>query len=60
MESKQDFYMERRSGNERRNWHCEYDFPYVDTHGMLVVSDRRKSDERRSIPIGATASPVVN
>jgi len=59
MESQQDLYMERRSGNERRNWHCEYDFPYVDTHGMLVIRDRRKSDERRSIPIVATASSVV-
>ena len=59
MKSQQDFYMERRSGNERRNWHCEYDFPYVDTHGMLVVSDRRKSDERRSMPLVATASSVV-
>ena len=59
MESQQDLYMERRSGNERRNWHCEYDFPYVDTHGMLVIRDRRKSDERRSIPIVAIASSVV-
>ena len=59
MESKRDYYMERRSGSDRRNWHCEYEFPYVDTHGILVISDRRKSDERRGIPIIATASSIV-
>jgi len=59
MESKQDCYMERRSGNDRRNWHCEYEFPYVDTHGMLVINDRRKSDERRGITMVATASSLV-
>ena len=59
MASQQDYYMDRRSGNDRRNWHCEYDFPYVDTHGILVIRDRRKSNERREIPIVAATSSVV-
>ncbi len=53
MESKQDHYMERREGIDRRNWHCEYDFPYVDSHGILVTNDRRDGDERRNIAIAA-------
>ena len=60
MESKQDRYMERRTGNDRRYWHCEYDFPYVDSHGILVIDDRRKGDERRCIAIIATATSVVS
>ena len=39
--------LERRSGEDRRSWQCQLDFPYVDSHGTLVVEDRRKLVERR-------------
>lgn len=39
--------VERRSGEDRRGWECHLDFPYVDSHGTLVVEDRRKKVERR-------------
>lgn len=38
---------DRRSGEDRRSWHCQLDFPYVDSHGSLVVEDRRLLVERR-------------
>lgn len=38
---------ERRCGEDRRSWECQLDFPYVDSHGTLVVEDRRKLVERR-------------
>jgi hypothetical protein len=38
---------ERRSGEDRRSWQCNLDFPYVDSHGTLVTEDRRKVAERR-------------
>ena len=38
---------ERRTGEDRRSWECQLDFPYVDSHGTLVVEDRRKLVERR-------------
>ncbi|HHI93266.1 MAG TPA: hypothetical protein ENK04_07115 [Gammaproteobacteria bacterium] len=38
---------ERRSGNDRRSWKCQLDFPYVDSHGTLVSADRRRIVERR-------------
>ena len=38
---------ERRCGEDRRSWQCNLDFPYVDSHGTLVVEDRRKIVERR-------------
>lgn len=37
----------RRSGNDRRSWECQLDFPYVDSHGTLVTEDRRQIVERR-------------
>ena len=39
--------MDRRAGEDRRSWECQLDFPYVDSHGTLVVEDRRKMVERR-------------
>ena len=38
---------DRRAGNDRRSWECQLDFPYVDSHGTLVTSDRRQIVERR-------------
>ena len=38
---------DRRSGSDRRSWECQLDFPYVDSHGTLVLEDRRKVAERR-------------
>ncbi len=38
---------ERRNGDERRNWQCQLDFPYVDSHGTLVSAERRCTVERR-------------
>jgi hypothetical protein len=38
---------DRRSGNDRRSWECQLDFPYVDSHGTLVTEDRRRIVERR-------------
>jgi len=38
---------DRRCGEDRRSWHCHLDFPYVDSHGTLVIEDRRKLVERR-------------
>ena len=38
---------ERRKGTDRRRWTCNHDFPYVDTHGVLVVRNRRNNTERR-------------
>ncbi len=60
MESKQDRYMERRTGNDRRNWHCGHDYPYVDSHGILVVNDRRKGDERRDLFITAAVNSNIS
>ena len=38
---------DRRCGSDRRSWECQLDFPYVDSHGTLVVEDRRVKVERR-------------
>ena len=38
---------ERRVGDDRRSWECQLDFPYVDSHGTLVMEDRRLLVERR-------------
>ena len=38
---------DRRTGDDRRSWECQLDFPYVDSHGSLVTEDRRKIVERR-------------
>jgi len=38
---------DRRSGDDRRSWQCQLDFPYVDSHGTLVGVDRRRIVERR-------------
>jgi len=38
---------DRRCGEDRRSWECQLDFPYVDSHGTLVIEDRRKLVERR-------------
>lgn len=39
--------IERRKGEDRRSWECQLDFPYVDSHGTLVLEDRRMVAERR-------------
>lgn len=41
--------VDRRSGQDRRNWHCQHEFPYIDSHGELVLADRRVHDDRRKI-----------
>ena len=46
MQEKRDG-MDRRAGEDRRSWECQLDFPYVDSHGTLVVEDRRLLVERR-------------
>lgn len=38
---------DRRSGNERRAYKVEIGFPFVDTHGHLVIDERRKLADRR-------------
>jgi len=38
---------DRRQGIDRRQWTCQHDFPYVDSHGYLVVQNRRKQKDRR-------------
>ena len=38
---------DRRSGQDRRNWECQHEFPYIDSHGVLVIEDRRVSNDRR-------------
>ena len=38
---------DRRSGNERRVYIVDIGFPFVDTHGHLVVNERRKLADRR-------------
>lgn len=43
-------HADRRSNdgrNERRSWHCQLDFPYLDGEGTLVTEDRRQIVERR-------------
>ena len=40
---------ERRSGSDRRNTTIGFDFPYIDSHGHLVIEDRRKSDRRNML-----------
>ena len=42
-----DSKTERRLGADRRRWNCKHDFPYVDSHGDLVVNNRRKQKDRR-------------
>jgi len=38
--------VERRSGTDRRSWVCQLEFPYIDSHGMLVTEERRKKQRR--------------
>lgn len=38
---------DRRSGNERRAYKVDIGFPFVDTHGHLVIDERRKLSDRR-------------
>lgn len=42
--------MERRLGADRRCWTCQHDFPYVDSHGILVERERRELIDRRDTP----------
>jgi hypothetical protein len=44
-----DRRQERRTGRDRRAWNSNLDFPYVDSHGTLVLADRRRSADRRVI-----------
>ncbi|MEJ2179935.1 MAG: hypothetical protein P8Y28_05705 [Gammaproteobacteria bacterium] len=37
----------RRSGIERREYEVDIGFPFVDTHGHLVVAERRPRVDRR-------------
>jgi hypothetical protein len=39
----------RRTGNERRIYHNNFGFPFVDSHGLLVTEERRLQGERRQI-----------
>ncbi|WP_455200014.1 hypothetical protein [Kaarinaea lacus] len=38
---------DRRSGIERRAYTVDIGFPFVDTHGHLVIDERRKRSDRR-------------
>ncbi|MGD8569929.1 MAG: hypothetical protein PVJ39_17715 [Gammaproteobacteria bacterium] len=37
----------RRTGNERRIYHKNFGFPFIDSHGQLVTEERRLKGERR-------------
>jgi len=37
----------RRSGIERREYKVDVGFPFVDTHGHLVIDERRQHADRR-------------
>jgi len=39
--------LDRRSGQERRAYNVDIGFPFVDTHGHLVIDERRKLADRR-------------
>lgn len=39
--------LNRRSGIERRAYKVDIGFPFVDTHGHLVIDERRKLADRR-------------
>lgn len=48
METDQRFgAKDRRSGSDRRTWQNGYDFPFIDSHGVLVTEERRISGDRR-------------
>jgi len=47
-ERKIDLFDRRRGGDNRRCWRCDYDYPFIDSHGMLVTEDRRKNIDRRT------------
>lgn len=38
----------RRTGNERRIYHKNFGFPFIDSHGQLVTEERRLKSDRRS------------
>ena len=38
---------DRRTGKKRRTYEVDIGFPFVDTHGHLVVDERRKLVDRR-------------
>ena len=40
---------DRRSGIERREYIVDIGFPFVDTHGHLVVAERRTRADRREL-----------
>lgn len=40
-------YAQQRTGEDRRSWLSQLDFPYLDSHGTLVLEDRRNNVERR-------------
>ena len=44
---------DRRSGNERRTYHNNFGFPFVDGHGLLVTEDRRVNNKERRTPSSA-------
>lgn len=46
-EERRQLASDRRTGDDRRSWECQLDFPYVDSHGTLVTADRRQIVERR-------------
>lgn len=39
---------DQRTGEDRRSWQKQLDFPYLDSHGNLILDDRRNNMERRT------------
>ena len=48
---------DRRSGSDRRSWQNSFDFPFVDSHGILVTEERRVHNDRRIQLNSAETSP---
>lgn len=42
-----EYKSDQRTGGDRRNCLNQLDFPYLDSHGNLVLDDRRQNMERR-------------
>ena len=51
---------ERRSGNDRRSIDIGLDFPFVDSHGLLVTEERRKWDRRENQEEAVEENPFTH
>lgn len=51
----------QRTGEDRRSWRNQPDFPYLDSHGTLVLGDRRNQMERRTAyPVQGVGTEVLD